>query len=59
MFDEDTGVPYGARPLVTTLGENGRDVMARPCDVAEAPDGSVLFTCDSTKKIYKITKVAK
>ena len=39
MFDEETGKPYGARPLVVTLGKDGNDVMGRPCDVTERPTG--------------------
>jgi glucose/arabinose dehydrogenase len=59
MFDEATGKPYGARPLVVTISDDNRDVMARPCDVAEAPDGSVLFTDDNGRRIYRISKVTK
>lgn len=59
MFDEATGKPYGARPLVVTIAKDGRDVMARPCDVTEAADGSILFTDDNGRRIYRISKVAK
>jgi glucose/arabinose dehydrogenase len=59
MFDEATGKPYGARPLVVTISKDNRDVMARPCDVAEAPDGSILWTDDHGRRIFRITKVSK
>ncbi len=59
MFDEATGKPYGARPLVVTLGEDGKDVMGRPCDVTEAPDGSIVWTDDHHRKIYRITRLTK
>ncbi len=54
LFDEHTGRPYGALRLVTTLDPNGR-VLARPVDCAEAPDGTVLFSCDATGRIYRIS----
>lgn len=55
LFDTVTGLPYGSLNIVSTLGENGR-VLSRPVDCVEAPDGSVLFSCDSTGSIYRITK---
>lgn len=58
MFDEVTGKPYGAQTLVNTLHRNGRDFSARPCDVIEAPDGSLLFT-DSGGKLYRISRTTK
>lgn len=59
MFDEATGKPYGARPLVVTISDDGKDVMARPCDVTEAPDGSLVWTDDNGRVIYRITKIVK
>jgi glucose/arabinose dehydrogenase len=55
MFDRDLGVPFGSQPLVITLSSTG-NVLARPTDVIEAPDGSVLFSDDWGQKIYRITK---
>jgi glucose/arabinose dehydrogenase len=58
MFDAESGNPYGAWRIVTTLtgpADNPR-VEARPVDCAEAPDGSVLFSDDSHGKIYRISK---
>jgi glucose/arabinose dehydrogenase len=46
MFDAASGRPVGSVPLVITLTEDGRRSLASPVDVAEAPDGSVLFTTD-------------
>ncbi len=55
LFDVWTGKPYGSHLLVSTLGQDGNEVLARPCDVVEAPDGSVLFTCDAKARIYRIS----
>lgn len=54
MFDPESGLPYGAWPLVRTV-KDGR-VLARPVDVLEMADGSVLFSCDQTRRIYRISK---
>ncbi|MGB7157570.1 MAG: PQQ-dependent sugar dehydrogenase [Tepidisphaeraceae bacterium] len=56
LFDEMTGKPYGSLTVVNCLSPDGNTVLARPVDCAEAPDGSVLFSCDQTKKIYRISK---
>ena len=56
FFDKQTGKPYGHLPLVSTLAADGNTVLARPTDCVEAPDGSILFSCDQTKRIYRITK---
>jgi glucose/arabinose dehydrogenase len=55
LFDEMTGKPYGTLTVVSTLSGEGR-VLARPVDCAEAPDGSVLFSCDQTRRIFRISK---
>ncbi len=56
MFDPWTGKPCGAQMIVSTLSANGNTVLARPVDCVEAPDGSVLFSCDFTRRIYRISK---
>lgn len=56
LFDKVTGKPYGSLRIVSTLSEDGAKVLARPVDCAEAPDGSVLFSCDLTNAIYRISK---
>jgi glucose/arabinose dehydrogenase len=47
-FDKATGEPEGGEMLVGTLSQSG-DVLARPVDVAEAPDGSIYFSVDESK----------
>jgi glucose/arabinose dehydrogenase len=56
FFDKQTGKPYGNLPIVQTLAADGTTVLARPVDCVEARDGSVLFSCDQTRRIYRITK---
>jgi glucose/arabinose dehydrogenase len=56
MFDPETGKPMGAQMIVGTLAEDGKTPLARPCDVTEAPDGTILFSCDHTKKIFRISR---
>jgi glucose/arabinose dehydrogenase len=41
---------------VGTLAKDGKTVLARPVDCVEAPDGTVLFSSDSSKQIYRIGK---
>ena len=54
LFDPMTGMPYGEQPIVVT--HDGDKVMARPVDCAVAPDGSVVWSCDQTKRLYRISK---
>lgn len=56
LFDQATGKPYGSLQLVSCLeaGTNG-GVLARPVDCCEAADGTILFSCDKTNKIYRIS----
>ncbi|GIV19305.1 MAG: L-sorbosone dehydrogenase [Armatimonadota bacterium] len=54
LFDPVTGRPYGSLTIVKTLSADNQ-VLARPVDCAEAPDGSVIFTCDVTNRIYRIS----
>ena len=56
MFDPMTQRPYGSWMIVSTLSKDGQQVLARPVDCAEAPDGTVLFSSDTTKQIYRISK---
>ncbi len=58
LFDPVTGRPYGSLTIVKTLSADNQ-VMARPVDCAEAPDGSVVFTCDTTNRIYRISWVGQ
>lgn len=57
LFDQQTGLPYGMLTIVRTVSEDGQTVYARPVDCVQAPDGSVLFSSDTTDKIYRIRAV--
>ncbi|MBC7784836.1 MAG: PQQ-dependent sugar dehydrogenase [Burkholderiales bacterium] len=56
LFDKETGKPYGSQQIVGTIGSNPNNPIARPVDCVEAADGSILFSCDRTNKIYRISK---
>jgi len=56
MFDRWTGRPCGMQMIVGTLTADNKTELARPCDAVEAPDGTILFSCDKTKRIYRIGK---
>lgn len=56
LFDSATGQAMGAQSLVSTLNSNG-DVLGRPCDVTEAPDGTLLFSDDDKRRIYRVEKL--
>jgi glucose/arabinose dehydrogenase len=55
-FDKVTGLPYGSQLIVGCLSTQ-KNVLARPVDAAQAPDGSLLFTSDSNRSLYRITYV--
>jgi glucose/arabinose dehydrogenase len=54
LFDQVTGHPYGSMTIVDCAGPDRR--YARPCDCAEAPDGTILFTSDEPSALYRISK---
>lgn len=55
MFDPVTGVPFGSRTIVDCYVNAKR--VARPVDAAEAPDGSIIFSCDEpVAALYRISK---
>ncbi len=56
LFDPVTGKPYGMLRIVSCLPPDGGRPLARPVDCAEAPDGTVLFSCDSTGRVYRISR---
>ncbi|MFO1478031.1 MAG: PQQ-dependent sugar dehydrogenase, partial [Verrucomicrobiota bacterium] len=59
IFDPVTGKPSGREKLVGLLGEQpdgNSQVLGRPVDVAEAPDGSIFFSDDFRGRIYRISK---
>lgn len=55
LFDEVTGKPIGGFALVECL--RGPRRLARPVDAVAAPDGSVLWSCDMTNKVYRISPI--
>ena len=58
MFDQVTGKPYGSLTIVDCSGPEGRR-FARPVDIAEAPDGTILFSSDEPPGLYRISKSTK
>jgi len=58
LFDKLTGRPYGSLMIVSCLNRDGK-VADRPVDCLEAPDGTILFSCDQSNSIYRISKVAE
>jgi glucose/arabinose dehydrogenase len=55
LFDAQSGRPYGGLRLVDTLTADRTTVLARPVDCVEAPDGTILFSCSITSKIFRIS----
>lgn len=58
LFDTVTGKPYGMLTIVSTLDRDGM-VLARPVDCVQAPDGSILFSCDETNAVYRIRHIGE
>ena len=56
LFDKETGHPYGGYALVKCVPDGTTRVLGRPCDVVEAPDGTLLWSDTQTRKIYRISK---
>ena len=52
------GHPYGEQKIVNFL-KDGTEVLGRPTDCEQAPDGSILFTDDNKHKIYRIRYVGR
>lgn len=60
----DSGRPYGTLEIVSTLSDNGKSHSGKPIDCAQAPDGSVLFSVDTTPgtrdaRIFRISRNAR
>jgi glucose/arabinose dehydrogenase len=51
LFDE--GHPYGELKIVDFL-KDGSEILGRPTDCIEAPDGSLLFSDDTGHRIYRL-----
>jgi glucose/arabinose dehydrogenase len=58
MFDQVTGKPCGSMTIVDCQGPGERR-FARPVDIAEAPDGTILFSSDEPGGLYRIAKSSK
>jgi glucose/arabinose dehydrogenase len=54
-FDPETNRPYGTQTLVYTLNQDGKNFLARPVDCIELPNGDILWSCDETKKVYRLS----
>lgn len=52
LFEE--GHPYGEQKMVNFL-KNGTEVLGRPADCLEAPDGSILISDDTGHKVYRLS----
>jgi glucose/arabinose dehydrogenase len=55
MFDPVTQRPYGSHAVVSTLGTDGQ-VLDRPVDCVEAPDGTILFSTSGSRRIFRISR---
>ena len=53
-FDKVTGKPFGYNMIVGCIGDGGA-ILARPADIIQAPDGSLLWTDDMRNRIYRLT----
>lgn len=56
LFED--GHPYGEQKMVNFI-KNGTEILGRPADCAQAPDGSILISDDSGSKIYRLSYVGK
>jgi glucose/arabinose dehydrogenase len=54
MFDRVTGKPFGSQMIVSTLSSSNQ-VLDRPVDCVEAPDGTILFSSNHSKRIFRIS----
>ena len=56
LFED--GHPYGEQKMVNFL-KNRTEILGRPVDCMQAPDGSLLFSDDFGSKIYRLKYVGK
>ncbi len=54
----ENGHPYGELKMVSFLN-NGTEILGRPVDCTQAPDGSLLFSDDFGNKVYRLKYVGK
>ena len=56
LFED--GHPYGEQKVVSFL-KDGDEVLGRPVDCIQAPDGSILFSDDTENKVYRLAWVGR
>lgn len=56
LFED--GHPYGELKMVSFL-KGGTEILGRPTDCIQAPDGSLLFSDDFGGKVYRLKYVGK
>lgn len=56
LWDKEEGRPIGYVKLVDGLSKDKKPLI-RPVDAVQCADGSVLFSCDMTGRIYRIRYV--
>jgi len=56
LFED--GHPYGEQKMVSFL-KGGTEIIGRPADCLEAPDGSILISDDTGNKIYRLSYAGK
>jgi glucose/arabinose dehydrogenase len=56
-FDPVTGKPCGTMTLVKELAPDGKTVLGRPVDCVECADGSLLYSDDQNRRVYRLTRV--
>ena len=54
----ENGHPYGELKMVNFL-KDGTEILGRPADCMQAPDGSLLFSDDFGNKVYRLKYVGK
>lgn len=55
LFDKHLNKPYGSQMVVGTLAPNGTTVLGRPVDCVVDGQGAILFSCDFTNRVYRLT----
>jgi len=56
LFED--GHPYGEQKMVSFL-KDGTDVLGRPIDCAQAPDGSILISDDHGNRVYRLRYIGR
>lgn len=56
LFED--GHPYGEQKVVSFL-KGGTEILGRPADCIQAPDGSILFSDDLGNKVYRLRYVGR